>query len=619
MAGEEATERSFRPGVALERPKTEPAEIVCAAAFYLTLVAQIVLAFVFFGVKNSDVGSLSEDGGSFTCGSGMVPLSDCGLRLGGGSSSGLDCVSDSLCQEMRECEARALLRGMASPWSRLLTASSTSANLWAFLEEHAYVPTVLFLAVLILSVVWLVLLQKAARPVIWGTIAADILGLVAVFVYMLVEYEEVNWMCIIFAVVGVAMAVLLRRKIDEAAVIMTWAMTALGSNLRLFLVCGGVTLLWGCYFALWVASLISLFFVKEVAETEGGGRCELQMTAWAGSMRWLWLVSYYWVSYFFLNAKLVILTPQVAGWYFAQPGSESFWVQSTKWAFGPLAGGNAICSAIMGVVQRLLDYHNSRLRLIAGLFDPLEWIPICLAFALKQCIFTYTRFGLIAQAYTGEPFCGTARKVFELLRRRLGEAIICNYLGSRVMAWCTWVLSLGVAFATWAWAEDLQHLPSGGMLSEATTIVIIGLVLAYFISMPSVTLALLVVIEGFIGNINPGELRAVLNVVFASLFCGSITHIVLENVSHIVVNTMDIIFFCFAVESDNAMKQDRFATLYDNINKSVAPGCIPSDPGVAVGMPADQATAPGNNDLSGGAAQPQVVNVVGQPVPAGSA
>eukprot|EP00406_Dinophysis_acuminata_P013645 CAMPEP_0179237840 /NCGR_PEP_ID=MMETSP0797-20121207/14645_1 /TAXON_ID=47934 /ORGANISM="Dinophysis acuminata, Strain DAEP01" /LENGTH=619 /DNA_ID=CAMNT_0020945129 /DNA_START=229 /DNA_END=2089 /DNA_ORIENTATION=+ len=619
MAGEEATERSFRPGVALERPKTEPAEIVCAAAFYLTLVAQIVLAFVFFGVKNSDVGSLSEDGGSFTCGSGMVPLSDCGLRLGGGSSSGLDCVSDSLCQEMRECEARALLRGMASPWSRLLTASSTSANLWAFLEEHAYVPTVLFLAVLILSVVWLVLLQKAARPVIWGTIAADILGLVAVFVYMLVEYEEVNWMCIIFAVVGVAMAVLLRRKIDEAAVIMTWAMTALGSNLRLFLVCGGVTLLWGCYFALWVASLISLFFVKG-GGGDGGRRAVRAADDGVGGEHALALARELLLGVV-LFPQREARDPHAAGRGLVLRAARVGVILGPVHEVGLRAarrrqrhllrdhGGGA---APPGLPQQQAPAHRRALR-------PPGVDPDLLAFALKQCIFTYTRFGLIAQAYTGEPFCGTARKVFELLRRRLGEAIICNYLGSRVMAWCTWVLSLGVAFATWAWAEDLQHLPSGGMLSEATTIVIIGLVLAYFISMPSVTLALLVVIEGFIGNINPGELRAVLNVVFASLFCGSITHIVLENVSHIVVNTMDIIFFCFAVESDNAMKQDRFATLYDNINKSVAPGCIPSDPGVAVGMPADQATAPGNNDLSGGAAQPQVVNVVGQPVPAGSA
>merc|ERR1719210_169671 len=106
------------------------------------------------------------------------------------------------------------------------------------------------------------------------------------------------------------------------------------------------------------------------------------------------------------------MTPQIAGWYFQQPKSESFWIDSTKWAFGSLAGGNAICSAIMGVTQYLMRYVHSKCRLIVGLFNPVEWIPICLAFALRQCIFTYTKFGLIAHAYTGEAFCTMAGNAF---------------------------------------------------------------------------------------------------------------------------------------------------------------------------------------------------------------
>merc|ERR1712151_335608 len=92
-------------------------------------------------------------------------------------------------------------------------------------------------------------------------------------------------------------------------------------------------------------------------------------------------------------------------------------------------------------------------------------------------------------------------------------------------------------------------------------------------------------IDGFLSNLSDVGVRAVLNIVFASLFCGSISHILLNNVSRIVVNAMDIIFFCYAVEIDNLQKQERFEQLYDNIVKSIQPGYVPTNPGITAGNP----------------------------------
>merc|ERR1711934_849375 len=166
------------------------------------------------------------------------------------------------------------------------------------------------------------------------------------------------------------------------------------------------------------------------------------------------------------------------------------------------------------------------------MFNPIEWIPLCLAFALKTIIHTYTKFGLEAASCT-----------FQLLKQKLGEAIICDYIGKRVMSWCTYMLSLGVAMAALVWGNSLQNYDEANKIfSEIGFLIPTMLFLAYVVSFPFASIILIVLLEAMLPNDMDGTARAILNSLFAAIFMGSITNFLLRTMSHIVVSAMDVIY-----------------------------------------------------------------------------
>merc|ERR1719284_278865 len=104
-----------------------------------------------------------------------------------------------------------------------------------------------------------------------------------------------------------------------------------------------------------------------------------------------------------------MMSVQLGSWYFAQEGSIHMWMKGLRWSVTSLAGGNAICSAILGITSYLQQYVSSKTRTVVAVLNPIEWVPLCLAYALKTCIFTYTKFGMISQAFYGKPYCESAK------------------------------------------------------------------------------------------------------------------------------------------------------------------------------------------------------------------
>merc|ERR1719443_210629 len=371
-------------------------------------------------------------------------------------------------------------------------------------------------------------------------------------------------------------------------------MEGLSANKRLFPISFGITLLWIGYFALWIASLIALDMTKQIGDEDRGGRmvkCGV-VNKYDGQYRWLWIVVCYWSSYFFNNANLIVITAQLGEWFFKGDNADkNIWSRATVWAFHPFksGGANAICAAIMGATQALMAYVNSKCKMVAAMFNPIEWIPLCLAFALKTIIHTYTKFGLVAASYSGKPFCEAASCTFQLLKQKLGEAIICDYIGKRVMSWCTYMLSLGVAMAALVWGNSLQNYDEANKIfSEIGFLIPTMLFLAYVVSFPFASIILIVLLEAMLPNDMDGTARAILNSLFAAIFMGSITNFLLRTMSHIVVSAMDVIYFCFAVEDDLGQKQERFEDLYTAIKLTIVPGTV-NNQGVVMGVPPGQA------------------------------
>jgi len=630
----------FETKVSLDRQKPHPVELLCGGVFYVVILAQVILSVYALAQQNSGIPTVevTETEMKIECPGSMFPAFEC---CGGSFQyDSMKCVTQDLCDEMRTCtsacqgsgrrlqglpgleELRAVAnethpagqkrQQLRSDISRRLNGLPVyPENVWAFFEEHFYLPTVLFLGLFALALVWLLLLLKAPVTVVWGTIFADLGLLVAVFLYFKADTGEVNVFPLVVAIVGAIAAFVLRKQVTNAGVCLGTAMKALEANRRLFPLALGVQLLWGAFFGLWVASLIALPYKDEVVVDEGG-LCKLSPAHPLDAFYTFWVVSYYWASFFFQNMNLCMMSVQLGAWYFAQEGSIHMWMKGLRWSVTSLAGGNAICSAILGVTSYLQQYVNSKARACISVLNPIEWIPLCMAFALKTCIFTYTKFGMISQAFYGKPYCQSAKTSMALLKDRLGEAVVTNFIGERVMQWATYVLCVGLAFCAWAWAEDLHEIY---IIREVGVGGAVGLMmmLMYFNAKPFLSIILIIVFESVLGDlIDKGSVaRAYLNIVFAALFVGAVAFFIMTFISSVVVDAMNVIFFCFSVEAQNGQSQERFNELY-GVVKAVAAGTDPNQAGaVAQSKAADGA----DQGTAAPVAEP-ATQVVGQPLDA---
>lgn len=577
-------EHPFERGFQINKPRKLSWEFGCAVILYLSIATHIALSAVVMSSKNTEPPKLvAAPDGSLTveCPSGMVQKSKC-ANMGW---AGMDeCMSESLCEELKTCTS-----SLSRRLSDTVKKEDVPSGVWEFMEEHFYQPAVLFGCVFIAAGCWLFALQAAPKTVIWGTIAADVVFLIVIFVYFLVEEEAINWACIILvALLGLGCG-LLYKKINHAAVMMKFAMDGLFANKRIFGVCFGVQLLWVAFFALWVGGLVAMHFVKQVGKVTdeyGNTRCETQTTFWSsGGMVTYWILHYFWVTYFLRNVNVIVITAAVSGWYFEEEGYLHFWKKAIPLAFGPLAGGNAICSAIMGFLEYLLSKVGSVWSIIFSMLNPLEWIFLCIALCAKTIAQTYTKYGLIAHAYGGRPFCESAPRTFKLLKNWLGEAVVCDYVGKRVMSWVTYALALGVSFAAWAWADSVQNVSSFGEM-DMGALFGVCVVFAWILSQPFFGLLLVIFAEDMLGvflnncastDTTCLTIRAVMNSVFSALFMGCITFFILTFLSQVVVSAMDVCLFCFAVSSDLGIADEKDAkkqAFYASIKETVVKGSV---------------------------------------------
>jgi hypothetical protein len=571
----------------VEKERKFSPEFACGVLFYLALLAQLAVAVAIFLGKNSEMPTFDADGKPL-CPDGYLHIrNDCKgydtnkLYL----FSGDLCITEALCEDLKTtCNSLSRRLDTESPRILALTNEKPEKDVWDFLEKHFYQPLVLFSAVFVLAGFWLILMEKFPRCVVWGTIVADCALCLAMVVWFYIEDESFNVPALVLAVAIVIGAFCCRKQIETACVIMKIAMQGLFEMKRLFVVTFAVQLLWVGYFAIWIASTIGTHFIKEAGIKEatndaekflvGSGKCEVR-TGWATSVgvQIFWVLMYYWVTAFAKNINTMMITATLGGWYFEEEDYGSFWLKGLKWSLGVQSGGNALCAAITGFLNYVLAKTGGVVKIIFALLNPIDWIFICLACCLANVAKTFTKFGLIAMTFSGQGFCATAPDAYRTLKSRLGDAVVTDYIGKRIMSWVTYVLAVGIAFAAWAWADQSQGMSN---LSELGMAGIIGITIFFviFVAYPLVGLIFVVVIEqlmasfGFLDfeNKDLWGVRAIINSVLAALFMGCITQFILTFVSEVVVTAMDVILFCFAI--DESSKGSRFEGFQENVEKA---------------------------------------------------
>jgi len=451
----------------------------------------------------------------------------------------------------------------------------------AFQEAPGIVVGLLALA-LVAALVWIILIRFFSKPIV---ILTEVVK-VAVFIYMGVVQENTGTrvICFIFAVGIVAYAFWARKEIMFAADILTHSTKAFKANPMMFVGCIIIKI-----FYVINAFLFVLFFSRglDVVQVEKLTYCSEYFGESACSSHCVFVtpsyvtpiytyigLSYLWSVILFSKMRLSVIATVVGSWHFHpenNPGIIRAVINTVTTSTGTLAASSLIAT-IAERLNRMLQEPcwKSWLGPAACITLPLQLFLCVFGQCLETLIRMLTKFAVILHVFTGLPFIGSAKKVFKIMSRHFKSGFVTELTSQGVLNLGAYVFSIGIAFLAWAWLDDefnCSTLPGG----RDTTFVIAWILLGLFnLWYPVLGLYLIILINRLIlqnlpdnENGDQGGYQHIWVNPLAAIFIGCISMMFFTYLAGIFLDTIDVLFLCFAIDKDNNvdMTNDEFQAL----------------------------------------------------------
>lgn len=481
---------------------------------------------------------------------------------------------------------------------RLEAHRNANASVWTLLEEKPGAPACMILLTFVVGAVWVFALEKFSKPLIYATALLKVVLFAALGIWIknLGGADGTKMMILFFALAALSLFMFFyyRDAYDLSARIMTCSCEFLSEN-------KGV---WGVTLGVYVAYLGLLFFytfcamrsaliyeyvapgteMRGIPVSGSGCSCNVAPAAWANNYVQFMCAMFIWITFFLNYTRLTVIATSVSNWYFHSNDPDrlsSPALTGLKWALTTSSGAIAFGSLICSIVEKIKRTVNSRFAWCHPVGCLIKVIMICVATLIEAV----TKFALIVHVMTAKPFCDAVKDTFDLLKRRFMGAIIVDQAGEDCLKLGAYVFSLAFGFATWAWMDDalgLATLQAGSWDSYSFTFYI--LLVLYFVFSKSPMVAIFVVavitpilqafeckpdgsgmcIQPSASSPNQYGISAICAPCLACIFIGSVSHIIFDYMAHVILESMDSVFICYAIEKDANMQaaQPRFQELY---------------------------------------------------------
>ena len=257
--------------------------------------------------------------------------------------------------------------------------------------------------------------------------------------------------------------------------------------------------------------------------------CGWTVDPWVPAYTTLAMVSVLWVVSMALEMRLYVIGGTMCQWYFAPAGTTDF-SGTVSGAFsnalGPSFGTLCFGSFILTMVEMCKAAMERLRRQERGN------ILVCLLTACLECIYALieyiSKFATLQAAMTGDSFCDAAASVTDLLQRNFLTAYGTYAFPSMILQGASLVLAIGFGAATW-------------LLSLAT----------YTVS----------------DSPNAG-----LYAVLVGVISGFIAFVVLCFFVMILLNVVDAVFLCYAMDKDRNMNNHQeFHQIFHEVNEHNKP------------------------------------------------
>mmetsp|Transcript_25641 Transcript_25641/g.47786 ORF Transcript_25641/g.47786 Transcript_25641/m.47786 type:complete len:653 (-) Transcript_25641:176-2134(-) len=416
------------------------------------------------------------------------------------------------------------------------------------------------------ALVWVLLLRFFSRPIV---ILTEVIK-VGVFIYMGVVQESTGTrvFCFFIAAGIIAYDVWTRKEIMFAASILEHSTKALKDNPTMLVGCIVVKLFYALNAFLFVLFYSSAFNVVEVEslETCFGGSCTTQCVFvypnYTGGMTTFLSLAYLWSIILFAKMRLSIIATMVGSWHFHpedKPGVVRSIINSFTTSIGTLAVSSLI-STVAERINRMLQEPcwRSWIGPAACVTLPLQLFLCCFGQCLETLIRMLTKFAVVLHVFTGLPFLGSAKKVFKIMSRHFKGGFVTEVTSAGVLNLGAYVFSICIALLAWAWLDarfECSTLPGGKDAAYVIGWIILGLFNLWY---PVLGIYVIILINRLLQTLQwPGDngepqyFQHLWVNPLAAIFVGCISMMFFSYIAAIFLDTVDVLFLCFAIDKDN--------------------------------------------------------------------
>lgn len=370
-------------------------------------------------------------------------------------------------------------------------------------------------------------LKNHSRTVVWGVMYAKVGILAFVSLSLLLRgVVDGGLVCACIALLSAFVMYLWRGELNLVASMIAVSTQSLEDNPHLITVTMGLQLGVVTYVlpVVWMAvkasqhgaAVINQYATEKSSSACVGfyGQsvdcCKWEMESWVGSYYALALIAAIWVIATALECRMYVVGGVVSQWYFAPAGTRDFkgtTKSALKNAFGPSFGTICYGGFVITIIEMLKQAtEKARREHDRNIF------MCCIAMCL-ECIYAIieyiSRFAMIQASMTGEAFCDAARSITDLLQR--------NFL---------------LAYGTYAFPQSIMGF---------IVFVLSGL-FGYIVYLLS-DLGL-----GALTNATDTSTASV----FGGIVCFVVSYIVLTFLVTILLNVVDAVFVCYAIDKDRS-------------------------------------------------------------------
>jgi hypothetical protein len=285
------------------------------------------------------------------------------------------------------------------------------------------------------------------------------------------------------------------------------------------------------------------------------GVCDIVEPSWVSNGRAYIMLVWLWSVMFFTQFRLAIVACVIGSWHWHPDNKPSpmqaLSTTATK-SFGTVSYSGLLCAIVEQFYKwtKLRWYHLIPPYLF--IVGPLKIALCILGWCLKSCLQMLTKFSLVLHVFTGDTFFGSAKKCFGIMKRHFVGGFITEASSKNIMTIFAYVMAVAFCFSTWAWVDDEFDMVTIPGSTDDLWWILWTMLAAFCIYYPVLGLFFLVVLNGWMAEWSTGSGEKKLWVpAFCATFVGCIVKLFFDYMGGIILDSIDVMFLCFAIDKDN--------------------------------------------------------------------